>query len=250
MNILSGPANIVQALFLNNQVEPFQDIRVRQALCYAVNVQEIMDMIADGYGTKIGTGMFSAFHQYYREDLKDYYQTDIVKAKELLTEAGYPNGFEMTITVPSNYQFHIDTAQVLVEQLKQVGIMAKIELIEWASWLTEVYRGRNHQSTVVGLDAELAPKALMGRYQSDSTKNFVNFSDKEYDEVLIQAVNSIDMQEKIETYQRLQEILTEQAASVYLQDPAKLVAMNKELAGFVFYPVYVLDMSKVYFKAE
>ena len=74
----------------------------------------------------------------------------------------------MTITVPSNYQFHIDTAQVLVEQLKQVGIMAKIELIEWASWLTEVYRGRNYQSTVVGLDAELAPKALMGRYQSDS----------------------------------------------------------------------------------
>lgn len=250
MNILSGPANIVQALFLNNQVEPFQDMRVRQALCYAVNVQEIMDMIADGYGTKIGTGMFSAFHQYYREDLKDYYQTDLVKAKELLTEAGYPNGFEMTITVPSNYQFHIDTAQVLVEQLKQVGITAKIELIEWASWLTEVYRGRNYQSTVVGLDAELAPKALMGRYQSDSTKNFINFSDKEYDEVLIQAVNSIDMQEKIETYQRLQEILTEQAASVYLQDPAKLVAMNKELAGFVFYPVYVLDMSKVYFKAE
>lgn len=250
MNILSGPANIVQALFLNNEAEPFQDIRVRQALCYTVNVQEIMDMIANGYGTKIGTGMFPAFQQYYKEDLKDYYQTDLKKTKELLTEAGYPNGFEMTITVPSNYQFHVDTAQVLAEQLKQVGITAKIELIEWASWLTEIYRGRNYQSTIVGLDAELAPKALLSRYQSDSSKNFINFSDSEYDEVLSLAMNSIDTQEKIKNYQRLQEILTEKAASVYLQDPAKLVAVNKKLAGFTFYPVYVLDMSKVYFETE
>ena len=59
-----------------------------------------------------------------------------------MADAGYPDGFEMTITVPSNYQFHVDTAQVIVEQLKEVGITAKIELVEWGSWLENTYRGR------------------------------------------------------------------------------------------------------------
>lgn len=81
------------------------------------------------------------------------YPQDIEKAKKLLKEAGYPDGFEMTITVPNNYQQHIDTAQVLAEQLKQVGIQAEIQLMEWDSWLSDVYADRKFQSTVVGVDA-------------------------------------------------------------------------------------------------
>ena len=79
----------------------------------------------------------------------------------------------MTITVPSNYQFHVDTTQVIVEQLKNVGINAKIELVEWSTWLNDVYIGRNYQSTVIGLDAELAPKALLKRYGSTASDNFL-----------------------------------------------------------------------------
>ncbi len=248
MEVLVGTSNLVQALFLNNAEKPFDDVRVRQALACLVNPQEIMDMVADGYGTEIGSNMFPAFGLYYLESTKELYEPDVERAKSLLSEAGYPDGFDMTITVPSNYQFHVDTAQVIVEELKQANIRAKINLVEWGTWLSDVYRGRQYQSTVVGLDSDLAPKDLLDRYQSTARNNFVSFSDEEYDQVLEEAMASIDRAEKVEKYQRLQQILAEKAASVYIQDPAKLVAIRKDLGGYEFYPVYVLDMAVIYYK--
>ncbi|MEG0590102.1 MAG: ABC transporter substrate-binding protein, partial [Lachnospiraceae bacterium] len=129
--IQEGTMNLVQALYLNNASEPFQNEKVRQALCYAIDPQEIMDMIADGKGTEIGSSMFPAFGKYYDESLKDVYQPDVEKAKKLLKEAGYPDGFAMTITVPSNYQPHLDTAQVIVEELKKINVDAIIQPVEW-----------------------------------------------------------------------------------------------------------------------
>ena len=131
--------NLVQALYLNNGGKPFDDVRVRQALCYCIDPQQILNLTSDGKGTVIGSSMFPAFGKYYMPELADNYPVDIDRAKELLTEAGYPDGFEMQITVPSNYQQHIDTAQVIVEQLKQIGVDAKINLVEWNTWLSETY---------------------------------------------------------------------------------------------------------------
>ena len=73
-------------------------------LCYAVNRQDVLDMIADGKETIIGSSMFPAFEKYYMPELADKYSQDTAKAKELLAEVGFPDGFDMTITVPSNYQ--------------------------------------------------------------------------------------------------------------------------------------------------
>ena len=102
--IYEGGMNLVQALYLNNAEEPFNDVKVRQALCYAVNRQDVLDMIADGKETIIGSSMFPAFEKYYMPELADKYSQDTAKAKELLAEVGFPDGFDMTITVPSNYQ--------------------------------------------------------------------------------------------------------------------------------------------------
>ncbi len=246
-NIEVGSSNLVQALFLNNAVEPFDNELVRQALCYLVDAQEIIDMVGGGYGHIIGSGVFPAFEAYYDEELENAYTRDVEKAKELLSEAGYPDGFSMTISVPSNYQFHIDTAQVIVEQLKEGGITATIELVEWTTWVSEVYVGRDYQATIVGLDADLAPKDLLGRYDSTSSKNFINFSNADYDEAIRAAIASTSYEEKLYYYTICQELLSEHAASVFIQDAASLVAVNKKLAGYTFYPLYVQDMSTIYF---
>ena len=113
--------NLVQALYLNNNVEPFNNEQVRQALCYAIDVDEIMELTAEGHGTKVGTSIYPAFTKYYDESLNDAYPYDTEKAKELLTQAGYPDGFSMTITVPSNYTPHMNVAEVIVEQLSPGG---------------------------------------------------------------------------------------------------------------------------------
>jgi len=221
-------------------------VRVRQALCYAVDKQGIIDLAFDGYGSPIGSSMYPAFGKYFDESLTNYYTKDVEKAKSLLTDAGYPNGFEMTITVPSNYQPHIDTAQVLVEQLKEIGVTAKIELVEWGTWVSDVYSGRQFQSTVVGVDASnMTARALLERFTSDYAKNFINYNNADYDALFQQALTTYDDAEQTAIYKAMEKNLTENAANVYIQDLADLVAVRQGLEGVTFYPIYVLDLSTV-----
>ena len=249
--IYEGTMNLVQALYLNNDEAPFDDVRVRQALCYAIDPGEIMDLIFDGKGTELGSSMFPAFSKYYMEELNHTYDQDINKAKELLADAGYPDGFSFTITVPSNYQPHIDTAQVLVEQFKAIGVDAKINLVEWDSWLSDVYGGRQFQSTVVGVDAStLTASALLSRFVSDASNNFINYDNADYDAAYARAMGTTDDAERVAAYKECETILSEDAANVYIQDLAEFVAINKKYAGYEFYPLYVQDFSKLYIVEE
>ena len=246
--IKEGTMNLVQAVYLNNAVEPFNNIKVRQALSYAIDRKTIMDYLADGRGAAVGSSMYPSFQKYFNADLVDYYSYDPEKAKQLLADAGYPNGFEMKITVPSNYQPHVDTAQVIAEQLKAVGVTVNIELVDWGTWLSKVYQGRDYQSTVIGVDASMmTARAMLERFSSDSGSNFTNFSDPEYDKVFAEATACTDDAKQVELYKQLQTILTQDAANLYIQDMCDLVAMGNGLQGYEFYPIYVMDLSKVYF---
>ena len=90
-NIEEGTMNLVQALYLNNAEKPFDDIRVRQALCYAVDKQGIIDIAFAGYGHPIGSSMYPAFGKYFDDSLTNYYTHDVERAKALLADAGYPD---------------------------------------------------------------------------------------------------------------------------------------------------------------
>ena len=246
-HVESGDAYRYLVVTFSMQDAILKDARVRQALCYAANRQEVLDMIADGKGTIIGSSMFPAFGKYYVPELSERYNQDIEKAKELLKEAGYPDGFELTITVPNNYQQHIDTAQVLVEQLKAIGVTAKIQQVEWDSWLSDVYADRKFQSTVVGVDAAyLSGRALLERFTSTSSKNFINYSNEEYDKLYQQVKTSTDEEEQVELYKKMETLLCDDAANLYIEDMACEVALRSDFAGYQFYPLYVQDMAKIY----
>ena len=241
--------NIVQALYLNNAVEPFGSELVRQAMYYAINVDEIIDFVCNGAGVATGTSMYPNQQQYFMPELAENYRQDVEKAKELLAQAGYPDGFSMTITAPSNYAQHMDTAQVLIEQLKAVGITAELVPVEWDTWVSDVYRGRDYQSTVCGIAADdMTAREMLVRYMSDNRKNFIAFNDAEYDDVLNRAMASTDDAEQTELYKRAEEILNEKAASLWIQDACELVVMDPALDGFTFYRTYVIDMSAVHYK--
>ena len=247
-NIEKDTMKLVQALYLNNAVAPFDDVRVRQALCYAVNVDEIIDLVVDGNGVRVGSSMFPAFQKYFVEELSDYYTQDIEKAKELLTEAGYPDGFSMTITVPSNYTPHMNVAQVLVEQLAKVGITATIKPVEWETWVSDTYTNRNFESTVIGFDAAtLSAGALLNRWMSDNDKNMINYNNPEYDKVMQEANASTDDAKQTELYKQAAAMLSETAANVYIQDLADFVLLKNNLDGYQFYPLYVMDLSTVHY---
>ncbi len=243
-----GGMNMVQAMFLNNKKAPFDKEEVRQALCYAIDRTELLAMLSDGNGSVIGTNMFPGMGKFYNEETETWYEYDPEYAKELLARAGYKDGLTFTITVPSNYQYHMDTAQILVDQLEKVGIHAVIKPVEWATWLSEVYSAREYQATIVGLDSNLSPSDILKRYVSDAKNNFINYESARFDLLFEDAVSAIEESVKVDKYRELQQILAEDAASVYLQDPALLTAVNKNLEGYVFYPVFAQDMSKIRYK--
>jgi len=244
--VLEGSMNLVQAMYLNCDSGPLQDARVRQALCWAVDRQKVLDFVNDGRGSILGSSMYPAFGKYYN-DLSGFYTQDTAKAKELLREAGYPDGFELTITAPGNYQIHVDTAQVIAEQLKAIGVNCRIDTVEWSTWLKNVYQDRNYEATVVGFDTSSAMTAqsLLARFESTSGKNVCNFRSEAYDEAYARAITATRESDQIAAYKDCQRILAEEAAAVYVQDPCDMVAMRKGVSGYVFYPIYVMDLSRV-----
>ena len=245
--VLEGTMNLVQAIYLNNQAKPFDNQLVRQALCYAIDRQGIMDMVADGHGTAVGSSIYPAFTKYFLPELVDKYPHDVAKAKELLTQAGYPDGFDMTISVPNNYQPHMDTAEVVAEQLREAGINVTIQPVEWSTWLDTIYNGRQFQATVVGVDAaNMTARAMLERFTSDYAKNFINYSNPAYDALFQQAINATDEATQTDLYKQMETMLADTAANVYIQDLCDLVAMRQDLGGLKFYPIYVLDLSTVY----
>ncbi len=244
--ILEGTMNLVQAVYLNNNFEPFQDIRVRQALCHAVDRNEILQFVSDGKGTLIGTSMIPAFGKYFDETLTDTYPYDVEKAKTLLAEAGYADGFSFRITVPSNYQQHVDTAQVVAEQLKEVNVDAELVLVDWDTWLSETYVGRNYEATVIGVDApQLTATAFLDRFVSDAGDNFINFENTSYDAAFKRAMGTTDDAVRTDAFKECEQILAADAANIYIQDLPEFVALNKKYSGYQFYPIYVLDVSKI-----
>lgn len=245
-NIPEGTMNLVQAVYLNNAAKPFQDVRVRQALCHAVNREEVLQFVSDGRGTLIGSSMIPAFGKYFDDSLTNQYPYDVDKAKALLAEAGYADGFDFKITVPSNYQQHVDTAQVVAEQLKAVNVNAEIVLVDWDTWLSDTYVGRNFDATVIGVDApQLTATAFLDRFVSDAGDNFINYQNAAYDASFAKAMGTADDAVRTAAFLECERFLTQDAANIYIQDLPEFVALNKKYTGYQFYPIYVLDVSLI-----
>ena len=245
-NIVEATMMLVHGMFINNEYEPLKDVRVRQALNYAVNRDEISQQLFGGKSPLIQTHGYPTITAWYNADTENTYTYDPEKATELLREAGYENGFDLEITVPGNFTQHVDTAVLIKEQLSKVGINATVNEVEWNTWLSDVYREKNYQATVIGIDmSSLSPATWYIRYYSSSSNNLPKFNDAEYDSVYDQAVASIDHEEKYELYGKLQQILADQGASVFIEDPADFVAVNADFTGYTPYPVSAVDFSLI-----
>ena len=246
--LYNSPQNMVQVFALNNTYEPLSDVRVRKAISYAVNKQEIIQGVFNGYATELYSNFSPVMNVYYNDELTDVYTVDIEKAKELMAEAGYADGFDLVIKVPGNYQAHVDTAQILAQQLSQIGINVTIETIEWATWLEDVYANAQYEATVIGLTGKLDPNDVLIRYESSYGKNFYKYSNSEYDALIAQAAVELDETKRIELYKECQRILTEDAAAVYICDPNATMSCRSDLKGYTAYPVTFYDFTKLYYE--
>ncbi len=241
------PQNMVQLMALNNSFEPLSNVKVRQAINYAIDKQDIIDGAFNGYATELYTNFSPVMGHFYNAELESYYKTNIDTAKQLMSEAGYADGFDLEITVPSNYAAHVTSAQIIAQQLAAININVTINPIEWATWLDVVYTNADYEATVVGLTGKLDPDAILYRFESSYSRNFMKYNNPTYDTLIANAKVELDDATRVDMYKDCQEILTEEAVSVFISDPNAIIAMRPNLKGYTKYPVTFTDFSTLYF---
>ncbi len=240
-------SNTVLLLGFNQEREPFQDQRIRQAMNYAINKDDVIDAAFNGYATKLGSNMSPAMGAYFKEGLEDVYPHDVEKAKELLAEAGYPDGFKTTLSISSHAELYSNVAQVVVENLREAGIEAEIEVVEWGIWLERIYQGRDYDMTIIDFTGVLSPYETIKRYHTEASNNFFNYSNEEFDQLMEEVIVETDENKQVEMFHRAQEVLSEDAAAVYMADYQIIWALNPKLEGYQLYPYFFHDLSEVRF---
>ncbi|MEO0911546.1 MAG: ABC transporter substrate-binding protein [Pseudomonadota bacterium] len=145
-NVIVGSTEGETILSTNNQNGPLADKRVRQAIAHAIDRQAIIDGAMFGYGTPIGTHF--APHNPAYVDLTGLTPHDPEKAKALLAEAGYADGFTTTLKLPPP-SYARRGGEIIAAQLRAVGIETEISNLEWAQWLEQVFRGKDFGLTIV-----------------------------------------------------------------------------------------------------
>ena len=250
-DLFPGYSAMVQLLALNNDVYPFNDVRVRRAINYGTDIRGIIDAAFYGKGEASGSPLIPGLSAYYDPSLADPYPYDREKARSLLTEAGFGEGgrkISLEITVASNFTMHVDTAQVIADQLAKIGIGVNIHLVDWAAWLSDVYFARNYQATVISLDSpNVSPGSFLSRYRSGSSNNFINFSSDDFDRVYNSIAGEPDGEKRTALYREAQRIISDNAASVYIQDILGFKAFRAGVYGGVLnYPLFVIDFASMY----
>lgn len=242
--VISEPMNAVQIMSINTNNEILSNEKVRQAMAMAINKQEVIDASMFGYGDPIGSHLPPTSPDYF--DTNDVIEYNPDKAKELLKEAGYENGFTINMSLPKNYQLHVDAGQVIADQLSKIGINVNIELIEWGTWLSDVYGAKKFDTTVVGHTGRLDSFAFLSRYYSNSN-DYISLKTGEVDELLDRAQQELNADKRKEIYKDIQLILANKLPAIYLQTPRTMLALQKNVDGMQFFPIDFYDFKEVYF---
>ena len=139
---ISKAANFAMVLFFNPHFEPFANPKVRQAIKYAIDDRAIAEVVFFGHAVPSGGGFLPAGHWATTDAIQNFYTYDPDKARHLLVEAGYPNGFKVKLMATSTYGMHRMTAVVIQDQLKKIGIDVQLELTEWGTFKERLGKGQ------------------------------------------------------------------------------------------------------------
>ncbi|MHA2938872.1 ABC transporter substrate-binding protein [Vibrio sp. RC27] len=226
---------------MNNSKKPFNDVRVRQALMMAIDRQAIIDATSEGLGKQIGSHYSPSDAGY--EDLTKIFSYDPTKAKALLAEAGYPNGFAFTIKVPTR-PYTERAAEIMQAYFSMIGVTMNIESSEFpAKWVQDVFKDTNYDMTIIGHAEPLD----IGIYARDPY--YFNYQNPEFNQAMADIADATSETDRITGYQNAQKILANDVPSLFLYAFPKIGIWKKDLVGmWTNEPVPSNDLTDVYWK--
>lgn len=253
LQLFERPSMNVGYLGLTVTRPPFDNVKVRQAINHAINKQDIIDSFFEGRADVAKNPMPPSISG-YNDDIPGY-EYDPEKAKQLLAEAGYPDGFEMQLwamPVPRPYMPDGQkVAGVIQKNLADVGITAEIVSFEWATYLDKASKGEA-DAFMLGWtgdngDADNFLYVLLDQ-DNIGSNNYTYYSNDELHDILIEAQTEVDEDKRNELYKKAQEIIFEDAPWVPLAHSTPLLAGSADLTGFKPHPTGSDKLDKVDFK--
>lgn len=232
----SSTAEITMAL--NNSNEILSNPLVRQAITHAIDKESIVQGAFNGLGVVIGSHTTPA--EPYHVDVNPY-PYDPEKAKALLAEAGYPDGFELRFEATAEYPLERRAAEVIAQQLSEVGITANLEIIDFTTWLNKIFFGGDYDMTIIG-HAEARDISIYG-----NPEYYYKYNNPKIKELLDQIEATPDEAGQLELYKEIATIIANDAVNVWVYAPSNLVAARKDVYGFwTNAPTITIDMTGVY----
>ncbi len=224
-------------LGLNTKRPPLDNVKVRQAISMAIDRKAILDSVAFGEGFVCGPIPSTLGDWAVSLDQLPYYKRDVEKAKALLKEAGLEKGFKLSITASPAYPEFISIALVIQRQLKDVGIEAVLDQVEWGTFITK-WRERDFDSFVsYNASGNDPDRALWAALHSKGTVNAFQFSNADVDKLLDQGRVVVDRAKRIAVYKDAQIKIAEQAPLMFLYTRTEYVAYRDVVQAFKLNPV-------------
>jgi peptide/nickel transport system substrate-binding protein len=232
--------------------KPFTDPKVRQAISYAVDRRSIVENLMAGMAEP-STGPLTP-RMRGRADLGEI-PYDPEKARKLLAEAGYPDGFETRITTTPRYNMGVELAQAVAAQLQKVGIEASIEVLEWGT-IRQYWGGLLPEDCPLEIfimgagassaDADWGLRPIF-RTQERNENNYGYYSNAEFDDLVERAMREIDAEKRNALYRRAQEIVyLEDPGAIWLFDNYHVVAMRENVASVTTSPLGLVTFERAY----
>lgn len=237
LTLVEEPSLSTAYIGFNLNKEPFTDVKVRKAINHAINVEEIIDVVLEGAGTK-ATGPINDKVFGYNTDLTGYdYNPE--KSRELLAEAGFEDGFSTTIWTNDN-PVRIKIAEIVLAHLADVGIDATMEIVEWGAYLERTSAGEHDMFilgwvTVTG-DADYGLYALYHSSQHGGAGNRTFYDNPEVDALLDQGRTLGDLDERFDVYAQAQQLIVDDAPQIFLYFQTQNVGMQNYIDGFRMHP--------------
>lgn len=226
----------VEYLAMNCEKAPFDNPLVRQAVNYAINKNDIIDVVMEGRGTPANS-VININIPGYSEDVEAY-PYDVEKAKELLAEAGYADGFTTTLFASGDVRNR--EAQLIQAQLQEIGIQVDIQLYEWGAFLDAINNGEHEMFLSSWSNATMDPDAsvfpLFHSKNFGATGNRAFYSNPEVDQMIEEAQMESDQEKRMELYKEIQQKINEDAPWVPVFYGTSCTGIRADLKGYVMHP--------------
>ena len=224
-------------LAINNKKKPFDDVRVRRAVNMAIDRKAVIQGAGDGYGVPIGSYYPPSAPGYVDYASSNTYNPD--RARALLKEAGVTGPIDVTITLPPP-PYARQGGEVIASMLSKVGINAKLQNVEWAQWLSNVYGNRNYDMTII---SHVEPFDL-GNFSRPGY--YWNYESPKFNDMYTKYKTSANPADRRKLLADIQKFVAEEAPMAFLYQPQWVTVANRNVRGlWTNMPIFVNDLSSM-----